>query len=166
VGKNKKSELSIDVGGVGDRVRQWPGARAFRAKIEGATAWQIPVAEWPSFCEWFTQNFKGIEAGMERKQATGDHVVEFPNRPLAGMHARLLANGVGAIAVTVAANTRERVFELTGVKTIRLDIDAAGWPKELQLGCEAEQVVFRFTGSVKRLRSLPETAGASDFNFL
>lgn len=145
-----ESELSFKsgvlLGGLGG---QWPGAGAFESKADGATAWRIPVAEWPSFCEWFRQNFRGLETSMARAEGTGNQVVEFQNRPLIGLQAHLLKNEVDAIALTFAAKDQTRVFEITGVKSIQLDLDAAGWPQELELGCDAERVLLRFTGSIQ-----------------
>lgn len=125
----------------------WAGAAAFESKTEGGTSQRIPVAEWPSFCEWFARNFTGIEAGMQRAAEDGGCVVEFRSRPLLAMKTYVLANGVSTIGLTFAANNHKRLFEITGIKTIQLELDAAGFPKELELACEGEKIVLRFTGS-------------------
>jgi hypothetical protein len=124
----------------------WAGAVVFESKIEGSTTQRIPVAEWPSFCEWFTGNFRGIDAGMQRTGEDSGCVVDFRSRPLVEMKTYVLANGVSTIGLTFATNSHRRLFELTGIKTIQLELDAAGFPKELELACEGERIVLRFTG--------------------
>ncbi len=86
---------------------------------------------------------------MARAEGTSNQVVEFQNRPLIGLQTHLLKNDVDAIGLTFAVKDQSRVFEITGVKSIQLELDAAGWPKELELGCDAERVVLRFSGTVQ-----------------
>ena len=127
----------------------WAGTAAFESKADGATSQRIPVAEWPSYCEWFTGSFRGIETSMERTAEDGDRVVEFQNRPLVAMQTYVLANGVSTIGLTFAAKSHNRLFELTGIKTIQLELDAAGFPKKLELAREGERVILRFTGATQ-----------------
>jgi hypothetical protein len=86
---------------------------------------------------------------MERVEQDGTHVVEFPNFPLVKIRAHRLENGVDAISLTFAVNNHERRFEITGVKAIELERDAAGFPTLVELVSESEKVVLRFTGGTQ-----------------
>jgi hypothetical protein len=95
------------------------------------------------------RNFKGIEASMERVEPDGSRVVEFQGRPVVAMRARIGANAVRTIELTFAtANKHTRVFDIAGVKAIQLERDAAGFPTSLELACDTEKTVLRFTGDV------------------
>lgn len=109
----------------------------------------IAVAEWPSFCDWFSQAFHGIEISIERRQAGGEVVALCRDRPFKRVTASLLQNRVGAIRVVVEARARDRIFDVPGPKKIRLHVNAAGWPTQLEIACEAEQVFLLFTGETK-----------------
>jgi hypothetical protein len=86
---------------------------------------------------------------MERLAEDGTSVVEFENFPLTAIQARRLENGVNAIGLTFFINAHERWFEITGVKAIQLDRDAAGFPTAIQFVSEKERVVLRFTPGVR-----------------
>lgn len=98
-----------------------------------------------SWCEWLSRNVTGIAASMERVENDGTRVLEFQNWPLAAIRAHRLENGVNAIGLTFTTNNHERRFELTGVKAIQLERDAAGFPIVAEFVCESERVVLRFT---------------------
>jgi hypothetical protein len=89
---------------------------------------------------------------MERVAEDGTSVVEFEHFPLTAIQARRLENGVSAIGLTFAINAHERWFEITGVKAIQLERDAAGFPTALQFVSERERVVLRFTARVRTAR--------------
>lgn len=110
------------------------------------------------YCEWFGKNFKGIQASMEHIEPDGSHVVEFQNRPLISIQAHIGANNVRGIRFTFAVNKHTRVFEITGVRAIHLEHDAAGFPKFLELTNDDETLVLRFTGNVQ---SAPTYSGNS-----
>lgn len=86
---------------------------------------------------------------MERVEHDGTRVVEFRNFPLVRIRAHRLEYGVNAISLTFAANNHERRFEITGVKAIQLERDAAGFPTVVELVSESERVVLRFTGGAQ-----------------
>jgi hypothetical protein len=105
------------------------------------------IQPWGPFCEWLACSFRGIEASLERVDRNGSRVVELPNRPLVAIQAHLLANGVPAIALTFAANSHEPLWEITGVKAIHLEQDAAGFPTLVEFVSDSERVLLRFTES-------------------
>jgi hypothetical protein len=86
---------------------------------------------------------------MERVEHDGSRTVEFRNFPLVGIRAHRLENGVNAISMTFAANNHERRFDITGVKAIQLERDAAGFPTVAEFVSESERVVLRFTGGAQ-----------------
>ena len=104
---------------------------------------------WDSWCEWLGLTAVGIATSMERVEHDGTRTVEFRNFPLVGIRANQLENGVKAISMTFAANNHERCFEITGVKAIQLERDAAGFPTVAEFVCEGERVVLRFTGGAQ-----------------
>jgi hypothetical protein len=118
-------------------------------KRDGAGPQPVDAAVFQSYCEWFTRNFSGIEAGMERIEPNGGRVVEFQGRPLVAMRARVGVNAVRAIELTFATNDHTRVFDLTGVRAIQLERDGAGFPKLLELACDTEKIVLHFTGTAQ-----------------
>ena len=113
---------------------------------------------WNSCCEWLSRNVKGIAASMERVGHEGSRIVEFENWPLAAIRAHRLENGVNAIGVTFATNKHERRFEITGVNSIQLERDAAGFPTVTEFVTERERIVLRFT---ERPRGTPIYTGNS-----
>lgn len=108
----------------------------------------VQTAVFESYCAWFTQNFRGIEATMERIDPSGS-VVEFHGRPLVGIDVHTDANNVTAIRLTFATNSHERVFDISGVKALHIERDAAGFPMFLELRRDDETIVLRFTGAVR-----------------
>jgi hypothetical protein len=141
-----RSELSLHSGTLlGGFDRVWPGATAFERGPDGATAWEIAVTEWPSFCDWFSQAFHGIEISIERREA-GVVVALCRDRPFKRVTAGILKNDVGAIRAVVEAKGRQRIFDVPGPKKIHLHTNAAGWPTQLEIICETEQVALLFTG--------------------
>jgi hypothetical protein len=86
---------------------------------------------------------------MERVEHDGARIVEFRNFPLVEIRAHRLENGVKAISMTFAANNHGRRFEITGVKAIQLERDAAGFPTLVEFVSESERVVLRFTGGAE-----------------
>lgn len=154
-----RSELSLHSGTLlGGFDREWPGATAFEQGPDGATTREIAVAEWPSFCDWFSQAFQGIEISIERREAGGEVVALCRDRPFKRVTASLLQNRVGAIRVVVEARARDRIFDVPGPKKIRLHTNPAGWPTQLEIVCEADQVLLLFTGEAK---SAPTYTGNS-----
>ena len=83
---------------------------------------------------------------------------EFENWPLAAIRAHRLENGVNAIGLTFATNKHERRFEITGVNSIQLERDAAGFPTVTEFVTERERIVLRFT---ERPRGTPIYTGNS-----
>ena len=104
---------------------------------------------WDSWCEWLGRTIVGITTSMERVEHDGTQMVEFRNFPLVEIRAHRLENGVKAISMTFAVNNHERRFEITGVKAIQLERDAAGFPTVVEFVSESERVVLRFTGGAE-----------------
>ena len=104
---------------------------------------------WDSWCEWVGRTAVGIATSMERVEHDGSRMVEFRNFPLVEIRAHRLENGVKAISMTFAANNHERRFEITGVKAIQLERNAAGFPTVAEFVSESERVVLRFTGGAQ-----------------
>jgi len=104
---------------------------------------------WDSWCEWLRRTVVGITTSMERVEHDGTRMVEFRNFPLVEIRAHRLENGVKAISMTFTANHHERRFEITGVKAIQLERDAAGFPTVVEFVSESQRVVLRFTGGAQ-----------------
>ena len=102
---------------------------------------------WASLCDWLTSTFRGIEGSLERIEHDGSRVVEFQDRSLASLRAYVQANGVPAIGLTFCTDGHQLLREITGVKAIHLERDAAGFPTAVEFVSEFERVVLRFTGS-------------------
>jgi hypothetical protein len=154
-----RSELSLHSGTLlGGFDREWPGAPAFERGPDGAMAREITVAEWPAFCDWLSQSFHGIEISIERHEAGGEIVALCRDCPFKRITAGLLQNGVGAIRVFAETKARQRIFEVPGPKRIRLHTNPAGWPTQLEIDCETEQVLLLFTGEAQ---SAPTYTGNS-----
>lgn len=102
---------------------------------------------WASLCAWLTSTFRGIEGSLERIKRDGSRVVEFQDRSLVSMRAYVQANGVPAIGLTFSTKGYRQLREITGVKAIHLERDAAGFPTAVEFVSEVERVVLRFTGS-------------------
>jgi hypothetical protein len=100
-----------------------------------------------SYCEWMTRNFGGIETSMECIEADGNRVVEFRNRPLVSMQVYVGANAVTVIGLTFGVNGHKRLYEVTGVRSVQLERDAAGFPTRLEMAGNNEKTVLWFTGN-------------------
>jgi hypothetical protein len=60
------SELSMDSGSLLRAFdERWSGAPQPGVAIPAAV--EIPVAEWPAFCAWFTENFRSVVVCLERQ---------------------------------------------------------------------------------------------------
>ncbi len=144
------SELSFDSGVVvGGLDRDWPGRAEIQSKGGLATVTEIAVTEWPAFCDWLSRNFRGLETSLERHEDGGNVTAECRNRSLAGIEAHLLKTGVGAVSVTVGTKPHSRVFDICGLKKMRLVCNPAGWPTELQMEHESAKFVLHFTGKIE-----------------
>jgi hypothetical protein len=74
------SELSMDSGLLfGAFDEKWSGAPQPGVAIPAAV--EIPVAEWPAFCAWFTENFRSVVVCLER-QEQGESLIEARDLPL------------------------------------------------------------------------------------
>ena len=120
-----------------------------QVSVEPGVAAGGSTGSWDSWCEWLGRTVAGIATSMERVEHDGSRTVEFRNFPLVGIRARQLENGVKAISITFAANNHERRFDITGVKAIQLERDAAGFPTVAEFVSESERVVLRFTGGAQ-----------------
>jgi hypothetical protein len=100
-----------------------------------------------SCCDWMMRNFAGIETSMECIDADGNRMVEFRNRPLVSMHVYVGANAVSVIGLTFGVNGHKRLYEVSGVKSIQLERDGAGFPTKLEMASNNRKTVLWFTGS-------------------
>jgi len=57
------------------------------------------------------------------------------------------ANAVSVIGLTFGVNGHKRLYEVSGVKSVQLERDAAGFPTRLELAGSNEKTVLWFTGS-------------------
>jgi hypothetical protein len=134
-GGNRKSSRATGSGSTQfERTPPPSGTVAFNAYCE-------------SYCEWMTRNFGGMEASMECIEAGGNRAVEFRNRPLMSMQVYVGANAVSVIGLTFGVNGHKRLYEVSGIKSIQLERDAAGFPTKLELVGNNEKTVLWFTGN-------------------
>ncbi len=108
---------------------------------------EISVAEWPAFCAWFTESFRGMAASLER-QEEGKSFVEARNLPFTELSARVLANAVSALTVVVQAKVRRIRVNVTGPRRLRLERDPAGRPVQLEIEHANGRVILHFTSGI------------------
>lgn len=117
------------------------------AQLEPIAAHEISARYWQGFCQWCSQNMQGIVTDIERDTGTELREVECLQQPLQKISARVLANGVVAIDVTVTMHDKPHVFEIPGPSWLRVHCNSAGLPIALEIGYEEGKVVLHFTGT-------------------
>jgi hypothetical protein len=133
------SELSLDSGVlVGGGTREWS---APQSGSEGMRCHEVQVAEWPAFCLWFSNNFRGLAVTAESPQGVLGH-----NRPLGFISAHVLENGVGALTIAMKTGSRLRRLNVTDATHLRMYCKSAGSPTELRIVTASGDIVLRFTG--------------------
>jgi len=124
------------------------GAAAVPARAAGPiAAHEISAQRWQDFCRWCSQSMQGIVTDIERDTGRELRVVDCLQKPLQQISARVLANGVISIDVTVLMNDKPRVFEIAGPNWLRVHCNAAGLPLVLEIGYEGGKMVLHFTGA-------------------
>ncbi len=143
------SQLSMDsgvlVGGL-DQSQRWPGAPEPGTPV--APVLDIPVAEWPAFCTWFTENFRGMLVSLER-QEEGQSSVEARHQPFAELSAHVLENAVSALTVVVQAKRRKIRVNVTGPTRLRFHRDAAGRPVRVEVENPTGRAILHFAGEIE-----------------
>jgi hypothetical protein len=132
-----------------------PEEQASARRREAVGDFTGPCRAW---CEWLSGVVLGMAATMERIGSDGTSVVQFQNWPLVAIRAHRLENGVNAIGLIFAVNSHERRFEITGVRGIQLERDAAGFPTMAEFVTESERVVLRFA-EVARATPISQSNG-------
>ena len=130
------------------------GSSGGGSRFQAAGAQEIPVAEWPAFCEWFTANFRGIATSIERHEGGDDLPAVCRDLPLVGVKAHQLENRVPAISVTVQGKPRNILLDITGPQRMVLHWNAAGWPTRLEVSYETGEVVVQFAGELEPVRGI------------
>jgi hypothetical protein len=110
-------------------------------------AHEIAAQRWQDFCRWSSQSMAGVVTDIERDTGKELRVMECLQKPLQGITARVLANGVVSIGVTVLMNDKPRVFEIAGPNWLRVHCNAAGLPLVLEIGYTGGKMVLHFTGA-------------------
>lgn len=119
----------------------------FAARLEPIVAHEVATRRWQDFCQWCSQSMQGIVTDIERDTGKELRVVECLQQPLQQIAARVSANGVIAIDVTVAVNGKPRVFEVAGPRWLRVHCNSAGLPIVLEIGDEEGKLILHFTGA-------------------
>lgn len=142
------SALSIEsgvlVGGFDEK--KWTGAPQKGVPVPPVT--EIPVAEWPAFCAWFTENVRGTVINLEN-QEEDESRVEARNRPFEELTAHLLENSVGAITVVAEGKPRKIRLNVVGPQRLTLHRNAAGWPTKLEISHAKGKVILYLTGEIE-----------------
>ena len=109
---------------------------------------EIDVRDWPAFCEWFTDGYRGIVASLERHEKESGPLVDCVERPLLDLRLRRLENGVTAMTVIAEGKPRNTQLDLTGPRSMTIQNNAAGWPSRLTVTYEDGEFVAHFTGGL------------------
>lgn len=145
-----REELSLDSGVLAGSAAEGWSAAPDEFRPSGAHCHEVEVAEWPAFCRWFTDTFRGIELSAQCIEGmTG--TTEAINLPLEFIKAQLLENQVGAIIVAVKTGLRLRRLNITNAIHLRMYCNAAGWPTELEIVTSSGNVILRFSGGIEGL---------------
>lgn len=150
------SQLSIDSGVlVGGLDKRWSGAPEPGKSIPPLL--EIPVAEWPAFCAWFTENFRGTVTSLERREEH-ESFVEARNLPFAELSAHVLENAVSALTVVVQATARKIRLNVTGPRRLKLQRDSVGRPVRLEIEAANGGAILHFTGDIEARPGLSSNA--------
>ncbi len=150
------SQLSMDSGVlVGGLDKRWSGAPEPGMPI--APLLEIPVAEWPAFCAWFTENFRGAVSSLERREG-GESFAEARKLPFAELSARVLKNAVSALTVVVQAKARKIRLNVTGPRRLKLQRDSAGRPVRLEIEAADGGLILHFTDDIEAKPGLSSNA--------
>ena len=141
------SELSMDSGVlVGGFDQTWSGVPQPGMPVPAVT--EVPVAEWPIFCDWFTKNFHGILISLERQNQC-DSRVEIRSQPFEELSARVLENSVSALSVVADAEPRRLCIDVTGPLGMKLYRNPSGWPLLLEIEQASGKTILHFAGEVE-----------------
>jgi hypothetical protein len=141
------SALSMESGVlVGGFDQKWTGAPQEGSAVPPVT--EIPVAEWPAFCAWFTENFRGTVINLENQEEEGTRV-EARNRPFEELTAHLLDNSVGAITVVAEGKPKKIRLNVAGPQKLTLYRNAAGWATKLEITHARGTAILHLTGEIE-----------------
>lgn len=152
------SQLSMDSGvlvGGFDQSQRWPGAPQPGMPI--APLLEIPVAEWPAFCTWFTEEFRGMMTSLERREGE-QSLVEARNCPFTELIAHVLENRVSALTVVLQAKRRKIRVDVTGPTSLKLYRDPSARPLRLEIENAKGRVILYFTPDIEARPGLSSNA--------
>jgi len=140
---------------IGGLDRTWTGAWEIERPISAVT--EIPADQWPVFCAWCTEKFRGIEISLE-EQGNGESSVDARGRPLEEVIFHALENSVPAITIVAQGKPKKIRLNVTGPQRLRLHRNPAGWPIRLEIERGEGRVVVHFTGKINEKRGLSSNA--------
>lgn len=141
------SELSLDSGVVlGGFDQKWAGAAEAGMIVPPVT--EVPVAEWPVFCSWFTENFRGLLISIDNLDETGERI-EARDRPFEELTAHILENSVAALTVVAEGKPKKIRLNVVGPQRLKLHRNPAGWPVRLEIEHANGRVLVLFTGTIE-----------------
>lgn len=150
------SELSMESGVVlGGFDPKWSSSTEAGTIIPPVT--EIPVAEWPVFCSWVTQNFRGVLISIEREDQ-GQTTVEARERPFLELTAHILENSVAAVTIVADGKPRKIRLNVAGPRRITLHRNPAGWPTQMEIEYGGGRVFVHFTGTIENKPGLSSNA--------
>lgn len=125
-------------------IGSWSAAHA-ESQPPGAHCHEVEAAEWPAFCRWFTETFRGIALSAQSREGSAPSTQAI-DLPLEFIQTNVLEHGVDAITIAVKTGTRLRRLNITDARHLRMYCNAAGWPTELEIVTQAGNVLLRFSG--------------------
>ncbi len=150
------SELSMDSGAVvGGFDETWPGAPEAGSAVPAVI--EVPVAEWPAFCAWLTENCRGLLVTIEH-QENGESSIEGRDRPFEALTAHLLENCVTAITIVAEGKPRKTRLNVAGPQRLNLYRNPAGWPTRLEIEHANGRALIYFTGKPENRPGLSSNA--------
>jgi hypothetical protein len=139
------SELSMESGVVlGGFDQNWPSSAEIGTAIPPIS--EIPVAEWPAFCAWITENFRGVVIHIEREER-GETTIAARERPFEELIAHILENSVAAITIVAEGKPRKIRLNVAGPQRLKLYRNPAGWPTQVEIGYANGRAIIHFTGN-------------------
>jgi hypothetical protein len=141
------SALTMDSGVlVGGFDQRWTGAPERGVPVSPVT--EIPVAEWPAFCEWFTDNFHGYIVSVERQQE-GESTIIARQSLFLELTAHLLENSVAAITVVAEGKLKKIRLNVAGPRTLTFHRKTTGSPLKLEIGHAKGRVTIYCNGAIE-----------------
>jgi hypothetical protein len=120
----------------------------------GTIAQPLPQPSWEALCAWLTENLRGMEVTIERREGNGEWVVECLSYPLESVTTHQTLNGVQVISICVRMNGIIKSFEIAGPHLINLHRNAAGWPVKVEMGYQEGQLTLLFSGQMEPQRKI------------